>query len=174
MLYGYGRQDPIIAPSLNDLNLLHNPFNILGTIAVMQTEPTTHDKNYSPQSPEPSELMSISTPLMNLSTIGGWETPHTTTDDNTFYSEDEPRKIYWEMSSTRPCSRMKIRERSCYNNAPHLHRRPQAENKAEHGDVLSKKKGECCSMSVRHVGKFFQQKRTSRVPLRSELRLNIH
>ena len=35
---------------------------------------------------------------MNLSTIECWETPHTTTDDNTFYSEVEPRWVYWDIS----------------------------------------------------------------------------
>ena len=32
---------------------------------------------------------------MNLSTIYGWETPRTTTDDNTFYLEDEPERVHW-------------------------------------------------------------------------------
>ena len=32
---------------------------------------------------------------MNFSTFNSWETPHTTTDDNTFHSEDEPRRAYW-------------------------------------------------------------------------------
>ena len=32
---------------------------------------------------------------MKLSTIDGWETPHTTLNDITFYSEDEPRRVYW-------------------------------------------------------------------------------
>ena len=32
---------------------------------------------------------------MNLRTIDGWETPNTTTDDNTFYSKDEPGRVYW-------------------------------------------------------------------------------
>ena len=37
---------------------------------------------------------------MNLSTIEGWETPHTTTDDNTFYlSENELRRVYWDFSA---------------------------------------------------------------------------
>ena len=39
---------------------------------------------------------------MNLSTIEGWVTPHTTTDDNTFYSDDEPRRIYFLLSSPSP------------------------------------------------------------------------
>ena len=57
----------------------------------------TQDDNdeFSPQSPEPSEPSPISTPPMNFSTFNSWETPHTTTDDNTFYSSDEPRLVYW-------------------------------------------------------------------------------
>ena len=57
----------------------------------------TQDDNdeYSPQSPEPSDPSPISTPPMNVSTFNSWQTPHTTTDDNTFYSEDEPRRVYW-------------------------------------------------------------------------------
>ena len=36
---------------------------------------------------------------MNLSTIEGWETPKTTTDDNTINSSDnEPRRVYWDFS----------------------------------------------------------------------------
>ena len=56
------------------------------------------DEEYSPQSPEPSYPSPISTPPLNLSTIEGWETPHTTTDENTFYSEDDTRRIYLDIS----------------------------------------------------------------------------
>ena len=35
---------------------------------------------------------------MNLSTIDGWETPHTTTDDDALNSEGEPRRVYWDIS----------------------------------------------------------------------------
>ena len=87
--YGFGNQQPIIPPSLNDLNLPHNPFNVLGTMAVIRA-----DEQYSPQSPEPSIPSPIFTPPMYVSTIEGWETPHTTTDDNTFYSSvNEPRRV---------------------------------------------------------------------------------
>ena len=94
MPYRFGRQLPIVPPSLNDLNLPPNPFNILNLLAVVTQ---THDDNdgYSPQSPEPSDPSPISTPPMNVSTFYSWETPHTTTDDNTFYSSDEPRRVYW-------------------------------------------------------------------------------
>ena len=90
--YAYGTQRPIVPPSLNDLNLPPDPFNVLATMAVIQ-----QDQEDSPQSPETSDPYPISTPAMNLSTTEGWETPHTTTDDNTFYSsENEPRRVYWD------------------------------------------------------------------------------
>ena len=94
MPYGFVRQLPILPPSLNDINLPPNPFNILATMVVVNQE-DVDDKNYSPQSPEPSEPSPISTPPMNLSTFESWETTYTTTDDNTFYSSDEPRRIYF-------------------------------------------------------------------------------
>ena len=94
MPYGFGRQLPIVPPSLNDLNLPPDHFNILNTMAmVTQTQDDNH--GYSPQSPEPSDPSPISTPPMNVSTFNSWETPHTTTDENTFFSSDEPRRVYW-------------------------------------------------------------------------------
>ena len=92
--YGFRLQLPIVPPSLNDLNLPPNPFNILATMAVANhTEDTNYD-NYSPQSPEPSEPSPISTPPMSVSAINSWETSYTTTDNDTFHSSDEPRRIY--------------------------------------------------------------------------------
>ena len=41
--YGLGSQQPIVPPSLNDLNLTPNPFNVLATMAIIQT-----DDAYSP------------------------------------------------------------------------------------------------------------------------------
>ena len=100
--YGFGQQFPIVPPSLNDLNLAPNPFNILATMAVVHPTQSTHDDNYSPQSPEPSELSSISTPPMNVSAFRSWETSYTSTDDNTFHSSDEPRRIYFLPPSPSP------------------------------------------------------------------------
>ena len=97
--YGFGRQLPIVPPSLNDLNLPPNPFNILATMAVVHQTQNTHDDNYSPQSPESSELSSISTPPMNVSAFIRAETSYSSTDDNTFHSSDEPRRVYWDLSS---------------------------------------------------------------------------
>ena len=79
--YGFGAQQPIVLPSLNDVNRPLNPFNILAAMTEVQQNLTLRDENYSPQSHEPSEP--ISTSPMNLSTIDGWETQQTTTDDNT-------------------------------------------------------------------------------------------
>ena len=92
--YGFGRQLPIVPPSLNDLNQPPNPFNILNIMAVV-TQTQVDNDGYKPQSPEPSDPPPILTPPMNVSTFNSWETSHTTTDDNTFYSEDEPRRVYW-------------------------------------------------------------------------------
>ena len=94
--YGFGSQQPIVPPSLNDLNLPPNPFNVLATMAVVRV-----DDAYSPQSPEPSIPSPISTPPMTVSTIEGWgDTAHTTTDDATFYTDDEPRRVYWDTLSS--------------------------------------------------------------------------
>ena len=95
MSNGFGRQLPIIPPSLNDLNLPPNPFNILATMAPVNPSGDGNDNNCSPQSPELSDVSPISTPAMNLSIFDAWETPHITTNDNTFYSEDEPRRVHW-------------------------------------------------------------------------------
>ena len=90
---GFGRQLPIVPLSLNDLNLPPNPFNILATMAVVDHTEDVNNDGYSPQSPDLSDPSPISTPPMNVSTFNSWETTHTTTDDNTFYSDDEPRRI---------------------------------------------------------------------------------
>ena len=99
MPYGFGRQLPIVPPSLNDLKLPPNPFNILATMAVVHQTQNTQDDNYSPQSPEPSELSSISSPPMIVSAFNSWETSYTSTDNNTFYTSDEPPRVYWDLSS---------------------------------------------------------------------------
>ena len=87
--YGFGSQQPIVPPSLNDLNLPPNPFNMLATMAVVRV-----DDAYSPHSPEPCIPSPISTPPMNVSTIEGGDTTNTTTDDATFNTDDEPRRVY--------------------------------------------------------------------------------
>ena len=95
MPYGFGRQPPIVPLSLNNLNLPPNPFNILATMVVANHTEDTNDDNYSPQSPEPSEPSPISTPPMNVSAFNSWETSYMKTDDDTFYSSEEPRRIYF-------------------------------------------------------------------------------
>ena len=92
--YGFGSQQPIVPPSLNDLNLPPNPFNVLATMAVVRM-----DDACSPHSLEPSIPSPFSTPAMNVSTVEGWDTTHTTTDDATFYTDDEPRRVNCGISS---------------------------------------------------------------------------
>ena len=93
--YAFGRQLPIVPPSLNDLNLPPNPFNMLATMAIANDTGDANDDNYSPQSPELLEPSSISTPLMNVRAFNSCETSYTTTDNDTFYSSDEPRRTYF-------------------------------------------------------------------------------
>ena len=90
--YRVRNQHPNVPPSLIDLNLPHNPFNVLVTMAV-----TRQDEEYVPKSPEQSDPFPIFTPPMSLSTIEGWETPHRTTDDNTFFSQSELRRVYFHI-----------------------------------------------------------------------------
>ena len=102
MPYGFGRQFPIVPLSQNDLNLPSNPFNILATMAVANHTDDVNDDNCSPQSPEPSKPSPISTPLMNVSAFNIWETSYTTTEDDTSYSSDEARRIYFLPPSLSP------------------------------------------------------------------------
>ena len=90
--YGFGSQHSIVPPNLNDFKL---PPNVLPTMAVLRA-----DKKYGPQSPESSIPSPISTPPINVSTIEGWQTTHTTTDDAELYTDDEPRRVYWDISSS--------------------------------------------------------------------------
>ena len=55
---------------------------------------------FSARSPEPSIPSPISTPPMNVSTFEGWDTTHTTTDNDTFYTDEEPGRVYWDVSSS--------------------------------------------------------------------------
>ena len=86
--YGFGNQHPIVPHSLNDLNLPPNQFIVLATMAVVRP-----NKQSSPKSPKPSNPSAISTPN-EFEYIESWETAHTSTDDKTFYSNDEPRRVF--------------------------------------------------------------------------------
>ena len=77
---------------------------------------------------------------MNLSTIEGRETPHTTTDDNTFYSEGEPRRVYWDFSHKETFVSNEPRQVSFASNpSPTPPPPPRTKENAEHGDVFSSK-----------------------------------
>ena len=66
--YRFRNQQPIVPPSLNDLSLPPNPFNVLVTMVLIKRSPIQQDEEYCPQSPEPSDWCPISTPPMDLST----------------------------------------------------------------------------------------------------------
>ena len=108
---------------------------------VHQTQ-NTHDDSYSPQSPEPSELSSISTPPMNVSAFNNWEISYTSTDDNTFYTSDEPRRVYWDLSSYDDLGSSVPRNPSVASSPCVTPPPPRAQRgKTKPGNVLSKRRG---------------------------------
>ena len=114
----------------------------------------------SPQSPEPSDPSPNSTPPMNVSTIEGWETPHTTTDDNTFYSsENEPRRVYWDFPPNETFDSNEPR-RVSFASSPSSTPPPppQRKRKLSMGTSFSQK-GECRSTPARHAASPFQPER---------------
>ena len=162
MPYGFGRQLPILPPSLNDLNLPPNPFNILDTMAVV-TQTQDNNEQYSPESPEPSLPSPISTPPMNVSAYNN--TTHTTTDDNTFYLEDGPRRVYW----TSPLgetfeSQDELRRIYVLSPSPSPPPSPPRRQKRKLSLGMSfPKGGECSSPSAKPADKRSPQQRTSQV-----------
>ena len=140
----------------------------------MQAEPTAHDKNYSPHSPEPSELSPISTPSINHSTIDGCETPHATTDDNTFYSEDEPRRnLLGNVAKKLASRRMRNPEGSCSNDVPHLQHHHQSRKEGSTWGYPFRKKGGVSQNASEACGQVFPTEKDIPGPFpQSKLRLN--
>ena len=152
--YGFGSQQSIVPPSLNDLNLPPNSFNALATMAVVRV-----DDACSPHSPEPSIPSPISTPPMNVSTIEGWDTTYTTTDDNTFYlSENEPRRVYWDISSSDTFDSNEPRNVSVASSPSSTPPPPRRQKRKLSIGMSFPKKGECCSTPTRHAANPYRQK----------------
>ena len=143
--YAFGAQHPLVPPSLNDLNLPANLFNVLATMAVIR-----QDQEESPQSPEPSDLSPISTPPMNVSTIGN--TTHTTTDDNTFYSSDnDPRRVYWVLSAVETFESGEPRRVYPAGSPPSTLPPPPRRKRRLSIGMSFPKRGECRSTPARHA-----------------------
>ena len=134
--YEFGSQHPFVPPSLHDLNLPPNPFNVLATMAVIRA-----DQKYSPHSPEPSIPSPISTPPKNVSTIEGFETTHTTTDDATFYTDDEPTRIFWDISSSDIFASIEPRNVSIASSPSSTPTLPRKKRKLSMGMSFPKKTG---------------------------------
>ena len=144
--YGYGRQNPIIPPTLSDPNLSLHPFKILTTRAVVQPSVRQCDERERPQSPVQSELSSISTPLMIISTVERWET---SSDAGISFLEDELRRIVPLSSPSKPRPASKQKRRPSIGMTF-----PKTGGVSQHVCQTSKHAGKCC-----------QRKRTSQVPL---------
>ena len=152
--YGFGSQQPIVPSSLNDLNLPPNPFNVLATMAVVRL-----DNAYSPQSPEPSIPPPIPTPPMNVSTFEGWDTTHTTTDDNTFYRDDEPGKVDWDISSSDTFDFNEPRNMSVASSPSSTPPPPPQQKRRLRMGMSFPQRGECRSTPARHAADPFHKER---------------
>ena len=152
--YGFDNQHPIVPPSLNDLNLPPNPFNVLATMAVIRA-----DEEYSPQSPEPSIPSPISTPQKNVSTIEDWERTHTTTVDATFYTDDEPRRVCWDICSSDTFDSNEPRSVSVASSPSSTPPPPRRQKRKLNMEMSFPLKGECRSTPARHAANPYQPKR---------------
>ena len=154
MPFGFGNQYPIVPPSLNDLNLSPNPFNVLATMAVIQV-----DERDSPQSPEPSIPSSLSSPPMNVSTIEGYETPHTTIDDNNIYSSDnDPRRVYWDTNPSNTAESDESRNVSVAASPSSTPPPPRRQKRKLSLGMPFPQRGECRSTPARHAAKPYPKK----------------
>ena len=71
MLYGFWQARSNNSPHSEQPGLAPNPFIILAAMAVIQADLTKQDKDYSSQSPEPWDVLLISTPPLYLNTNEG-------------------------------------------------------------------------------------------------------
>ena len=151
--YGFGSQHQIVPPSLKDFNLPPHQFNVLTLLSVIRA-----DEEYSPQSLEPSTPSPISTPPMNVSTIEGWKTTHTT-DDATFYTDDEPKRVFWEVSSDETFDSSEPRHVSIDSSPSSTPLPPRRQKrKLSIGMSFHKKRG-CRSTPARHAVNPYPPKR---------------
>ena len=131
--YGFSNQHPIVPPSLNGLNLPHNPFNVLPAMAVVRA-----DEEYSPQSPEPS------IPVSSFVAPNECEY-HWRLGDNA-HNRRWSHVLYWQWAQTSLLGYFfdwqlwLQRAKSClYCFEPILHTAASTKTKkeSEHGDVFS-------------------------------------
>ena len=152
--YGFGSQQPIVPPSLNDLILQPNPFHVLATMAVVRV-----DYANIPHSPEPSIPSPISTPPMNVNTFEGWAITHTTTDDATFCTDDEPRRVYWDISSSDTFDSNEPRNVSVASSPSSTQPPPRKQKRKLSIGMSFPKRGDCRSTPARHSANPYRQKR---------------
>ena len=98
--------------------------------------------------------------FLNLSTIEGWETPHTTTDDHALFSECEPRRdstgiflLMELLTALRPDKYLSLRAHPPHCRLHHDKRETWA------WGCLFLKKGECRNTPATHVASPYKPKR---------------
>ena len=97
---------------------------------------------------------------MNISTISGWETPHTTTDEKTFYSSDnDPRRVYWDASPNETFESGEPRRVYPIASPPSTPPPPPQRKRRLSIGMSFPKKGECRSIPARHAANLSHRQR---------------
>ena len=95
----------------------------------------------------------------NLSAIEGWETTYTTTVDNTIYSEDEPRRVYWDDSSSETLGSNEPRQVFFASSPSSTPPPPRGQKESWAWGCFFTKWGDCRSTPARHAASPYQPKR---------------
>ena len=152
--YGLSSQHPIVPPSLNDLNFLPNPLNVLATMAVLQA-----DDEYSPnQRTHPSHLQFRRPQWMWVPLKAERQRTQQQTTPHFLLttSPDESIRIFFQVTHLTPMSQ----ETYLSLRALHPHRRLHGDKKESWAwGCLFPKKGECRSTPARHAANSYQPKR---------------
>ena len=99
-------------------------------------------------------------PPMNVSTIDSGDTTHTTTDDNTFYSSDnDPRRVYWDLSADETFESNEPRRVYPAGSPPSTPPPPPRRKRRLSIGMSFPKKGECRSTPARHAANPFHRQR---------------
>ena len=117
------------------------------------------DEEYSPESLERSIPSPIFTPLMNVSILESWETTHTTAEDNTFNSEDEPRRVCMVSSPSETIDSNGSRHGSIASSPSSTQPPPRRQKRKLSMGMSFTKNGECRSTPASNAASTYQPKK---------------
>ena len=108
-------------------------------------------RNTAPSHRSRPARLQFRTPPTNVSTIEVWETTHTTTDDATFYADDEPRRVFWGISSSDTFDSNEPTNVSIASSPSSTPPPPRRQKRKLSIGMFFSKRGECRITPVRHA-----------------------